>query len=481
MIYQFSSGFYRFLTSSIVIGLLSLPALGSVPEKVDLAKMAVYELQIQRSEDKHQRSYKFAMGNFGRDTAKRSTAFFISQNLAVTTTSGVLEEYINKRLTQKASDETDSDEKNSDEKENNEKDNLNLVLRNGDDQVEVKEIVAFSYMEGLALLRVEGYEGPYLEIADSLEKNARLYMAGYIGGMSGIYLQVGKLEIYEHLMIIPINDSFTKLDPESLWGAPILNREGKVVGVNAINKMSFNIAFAIDLELFNRFLEREQDCEKIDVESCVFNSLEHLSLSAKKDRYSQYLMGILFIDSFKNIDYVDDSALRDSFKWIEKSAEQGFAPAQFILCMMYLDEKGVDKNINLAFYWCSRSAKQKFLLARYMLGLLYAKGPPEIRDMGETMLLMGMSAQQGLSYAQFSAALLWFFGEGGVEQNIEMAFVWISRAVENGLFFAEKWLLRYKYMIKHLPINGKRIFQELGPELNIAFRKHFIPSTPRQK
>ena len=444
--------FSAYCIASGLIGGLSAFAFVPVPEKVKSAKEAIYEL----SEEKDDNQRFDGLQYLGKNSIKRSTAFFISHDIAVTTTNGVLEEFVTKVM-------EDPDKPR------------NLFLRNGENKIEVKEIVAFSYMEGLALLRVDGYKGPYLEIADSLKANAKLFMAGYIGGMIGIYQQAGKLEKYEHLMAMPINDSFENLDPASLWGGPILDREGEVVGVNAINKISYNVAFAVDLDLLNRFLEKGKNCERVDVEECVFDSsVQLIDNENQEDRYAQYVMGMLLINSFKHMDDTDDTILRDSFKWIEKSAEQDYAPAQFILCMMYYYGRGVDKNFEPAFYWCKRSAEQRFLLARHMLGLIYIKGPPGIRDREQSMLFMGMSAQQGLSYAQLYIGLFWFLGEN-VKQNAEIAFYWFSKSVENGLDLAKNWLHKYKLLtMPYLPEYADQrnhVLEKLILDVKMAYHK----------
>jgi len=55
-------------------------------------------------------------------------------------------------------------------------------------------------------------------------------------------------------------------------------------------------------------------------------------------------------------------------------AERSNAAAQFYLCFMYANGRGVPQSYDEAAIWCFRSAEQGHAGAQYMMGLMYDKG-----------------------------------------------------------------------------------------------------------
>ena len=61
---------------------------------------------------------------------------------------------------------------------------------------------------------------------------------------------------------------------------------------------------------------------------------------------------------------------RRSLKWLSKSAEQGYGPAQFTLGCMYLEDSMAEKAIE----FFKQAAEQNYAVAQYNLGYLYLMG-----------------------------------------------------------------------------------------------------------
>jgi TPR repeat protein len=55
-------------------------------------------------------------------------------------------------------------------------------------------------------------------------------------------------------------------------------------------------------------------------------------------------------------------------------AERGVAVAQFYMCFMYYNGRGVPQSYDEAAIWCFRSAEQGHAGAQYQLGLMYDRG-----------------------------------------------------------------------------------------------------------
>ena len=63
-----------------------------------------------------------------------------------------------------------------------------------------------------------------------------------------------------------------------------------------------------------------------------------------------------------------------SFDAFKEGAEQGDAPAQFNLALLYYDGQGVPQNYTEAVKWFRKAADQDYVKAMHNLGLMYAKG-----------------------------------------------------------------------------------------------------------
>ena len=64
----------------------------------------------------------------------------------------------------------------------------------------------------------------------------------------------------------------------------------------------------------------------------------------------------------------------EAVTWWRTAAEQGYAPAQYELGLMYADGEGVPQNYTEAAKWYRMAAEQGFVSAQLNLGLLHANG-----------------------------------------------------------------------------------------------------------
>ena len=67
-------------------------------------------------------------------------------------------------------------------------------------------------------------------------------------------------------------------------------------------------------------------------------------------------------------------------EWLEKSAEQGFAKAQYQVGKSYKNGEGVEKDIDKAFEYFTKAAKQNNGDAQLALGKCYLKGKGVEKD-----------------------------------------------------------------------------------------------------
>ena len=75
---------------------------------------------------------------------------------------------------------------------------------------------------------------------------------------------------------------------------------------------------------------------------------------------AQYGLGVYY-------DGIGDD--KTAVEWFTKSAEQGYASAQFALGLAYYYGKGVDPDPEQATFWLKKAAEQDHADAKEMLGL----------------------------------------------------------------------------------------------------------------
>ena len=127
----------------------------------------------------------------------------------------------------------------------------------------------------------------------------------------------------------------------------------------------------------------------------------------------------------KNGDF--ETALRE-FKPL---AEQGYAPAQYNLGVMYADGNGVEQDYKTAIKWYTLAAEQLDEYAQCNLGLMYENGTGVEQDYKRAAELYTLAAEQGVVEAQHNLGAMYYEGQG-VSQDYKRAMEWFTLAAEQG-------------------------------------------------
>ena len=107
------------------------------------------------------------------------------------------------------------------------------------------------------------------------------------------------------------------------------------------------------------------------------------------------------------------ASLAELFTLYARSAEGGYAPAQYNVAMMYANGESVNVDYQQAAYWFGRSAAQGFAPAQYRLGEMYYFGRGGlIKDLKKALQLFESASDQGDPDAQVNLAVLLGSGEG---------------------------------------------------------------------
>ena len=70
----------------------------------------------------------------------------------------------------------------------------------------------------------------------------------------------------------------------------------------------------------------------------------------------------------------------EEFRFWTRLAEEGNAPAQYLLGGMYYNGEGVPQDYQLAVKWYRKAAEQGEADAQYVLGVMYANGEGVAQD-----------------------------------------------------------------------------------------------------
>jgi hypothetical protein len=81
-------------------------------------------------------------------------------------------------------------------------------------------------------------------------------------------------------------------------------------------------------------------------------------------------------------------------------AEQGAAPAQYNLAMLYYNGEGVPKNYEIAFKWFKLAAQQGLSRAQYSLALMYLQGNDTMKDYTLAHMWLNIVVSQGFEEAK---------------------------------------------------------------------------------
>ena len=113
--------------------------------------------------------------------------------------------------------------------------------------------------------------------------------------------------------------------------------------------------------------------------------------------------------------------------WYRLAAEQGHAPAQNTLGVMYASGQGVTQDYKEAVKWYRLAAAQGDASAQHFLGTMYDNGQGVTQDFKEAVKWFRLAAAQGVAIAQFDLGLMYAIGEG-VTQDYASAHMWFDLA-----------------------------------------------------
>ncbi|REL36941.1 sel1 repeat family protein [Thalassotalea euphylliae] len=129
-------------------------------------------------------------------------------------------------------------------------------------------------------------------------------------------------------------------------------------------------------------------------------------------------------------------SLQKSYELLSLAADQNYPDAQFELALMYTEGEPVEKNSKKAFELTKKAAEKGLASAQFNLGVMYAEGTGTYRDNRKAVREYEKAAKQNYALAQFNLALMHFEGKG-TEKDIIQSYIWNTIASRNGYQPAE--------------------------------------------
>lgn len=125
------------------------------------------------------------------------------------------------------------------------------------------------------------------------------------------------------------------------------------------------------------------------------------------------------------------SSYKNAAAYLQKSANQGNAEAEYRLGMLYFDGKGVSVDNAKALRLFESAAEKKQPQAQMMAGLMYYVGKGVKVDYKKAVYYLTQSAEAGDDDAQFLLTRAYATGNG-VKQDMTKAFEWCEKSAKQG-------------------------------------------------
>lgn len=130
-------------------------------------------------------------------------------------------------------------------------------------------------------------------------------------------------------------------------------------------------------------------------------------------------------------EFFKQNKIREGYEMLEKSAQAGYAEAQFDLATAILEMK-IDLPTEDGIKWMTKAAEQNHIFAINNLAICYQTGSAVKKDFGKAIDLLERAASLGDMMAYYNIGQSYFFGLG-VEKDIKKALDYIQKAANSNV------------------------------------------------
>lgn len=147
---------------------------------------------------------------------------------------------------------------------------------------------------------------------------------------------------------------------------------------------------------------------------------------------AQYSLGLLFQQKESGI--MKDDA--EAAAWLRKAADQGNAPAQAALALCFSQGRGVSQDDAQAVAWYQKAVAQNNADAMVGMALLYEHGRGVQKDGKQAIALLQQAAGLGSSEAEYQLGIAYENGQD-VKKDKNQAAEWYRKAAQQGNTWAQ--------------------------------------------
>ena len=300
------------------------------------------------------------------------------------------------------------------------------LIQNGEPSgMRIKRLISASAIEDVAVLETDRDAPFYLNLREKpLSANEDAFILGYPGGAFRFLRKTGPLMNFGGFM----GFSFNLMKAAGLSGGPALDSGGSVSGIFHTSSGGFGLLTKSNH--LKGVLEEEPPpgatrCSPTAPAKECLDEAKRLAFekAAEGDALAQYSVG------HRSLMEKDFEA---AVHWLDRAAEQGYAPAQDSLGAMYLHGDGVKRDLKKAAFLIAKAAEQGNARSQFNLGFMYLHGEGVEQDLEKGVLWTTKAAEQGNAAAQFNLGLMYLKGEGVAEWDLEKAADWLAKAAEQG-------------------------------------------------
>ncbi|MDE0118972.1 MAG: hypothetical protein OXM55_03060 [Bdellovibrionales bacterium] len=295
--------------------------------------------------------------------------------------------------------------------------------------------IALSGKDNLAVLKVKGYTGPFLQISNSLShKDSEFYVMGFHSENLTVIKGRNVPQKQRPRQITIAGDNLTL---NSINGSPVLNKDGQVIGVVTENFLNF--IFASRLGHLKSLLETPglRNASFDELKTIVTTEIKQLYKSAKEgDLWAMYMvgMGVKHVgENVKNKQSVHQSYLESSF-WFQRAANHNFSPAQLQLGLLSFFGLGLPVNKKRATFLLQKAA-QDSTIARFLLGMMLYDGIGISENKQRALFLLKTAAEQGFLLAQLQLFEI-FKNDNSDPANKKKSEFWFKEAQKQNVTLA---------------------------------------------
>ena len=162
----------------------------------------------------------------------------------------------------------------------------------------------------------------------------------------------------------------------------------------------------------------------------------------------QYEKAMLYLDSLKNTDHY--AKINDAIDLLQKSAKAGNAKAQYELGNLYWMNRDslipIDRDTLMAIQWYEKSADQCYAQAQYILAYIYENARDNLKNSQRAFDLYKAAADQGFVDALYRMGRIYQYGiKDIVAKNDTIALKYYQQAVDSASTAAMLALGLYYY------------------------------------